>query len=269
MYPSSVQQMSDSWSYYSTYWDLEYHHTWAGNPVFMNTADLVSSTLLRPSKYPYKMDQSCVLPYNVNTFAGLGTYPILSPYLCIPNFGTTFASRQEQSLFHRRGGPSEFGAGQASQRNRRRRRGGLHATLRRSHVAPQRQESVGVNGDGGVRGWHPISTGNAMPWNHQEMPWSAMKSPVDAMKCHKCLEMPWNGWFLILRMRQLIFCRVGLSIFQRAQPRGETLVTSYTWLREVRWSFCCLPGHFQEAGALQVEHGTKQQKERVIFRSLI
>ena len=30
---------------------------------------------------------------------------------------------------------------------------------------------------------------------------------------------------------------------------------------EVRWSLCCLLGHFQEAGALQVEHGTKQQKE--------
>ena len=58
---------------------------------------------------------------------------------------------------------------------------------------PPAAVGVGVNGDGGVRGWRPISTGNAMPWNPQEMPWNAMKSPVDAMKCHKCLEIPWNA----------------------------------------------------------------------------
>lgn len=125
------------------------------------------------------MDQSCVLPYIVNTFAGLGTYPILSPYLCIPNFGTTSGPARNKAYFIVAADP-------------------LSLVLAKPPSEIGADVVVGSMQRFGVPMWPPSGSWSRSQWgwwgqrvtSHIHRKCHAMKSPVDAMKCHKCLEIP-------------------------------------------------------------------------------
>ena len=235
-------------SYHVSMWavfNIEYRHTWAGNPIlnqyFMEchfrfwTLTWFHQTYLGPPSTLKNLKSWVFCSNFLHSFASLQV-PIPLPK-GIPVWGWPLCPWQERRLFHRRRGPAESGPGQAAQRDRRGRCGGLHATLRRSDVAPQRHRW----GMLGVRG---------LPWERKpgKMPW----------ECH---EMPWAGWFLlILRRWTSFFGRGGWSRFQRAQkgkpvrfggPSAAYLATS------------------KKQAHCRLNMVPSNRKKRVMFRGLI